>query len=187
LRRDRVDEACLIEQAKQGDKKAIGELYRRHIDAIYRYAYARVKDTGLAEDLTAQVFLKALEGLPRYRFTGVPFANWLYSIARARINDHWRRQRRSREVPLKYTAPAGVPGPEEYVAQEEDWAIALDLLAQLSDCQQEVILLRFIGEMSLSEVASTLGKSVGAVKALQHRALAALARLVERKGLALPA
>lgn len=180
--RKRDDEAKLILRAKQGDKRAIGELYSRHVDAIYRYVWPRVREDAVAEDLTAQVFLKALEGLPTYEPTGKPFLAWLYRIAYARIVDHWRQQERRTMVPLDETMSARGPQPSELLETEADWVTAIDLLAQLTDDQQEVVMLRFIGEMSLSEVAETLGKTIGATKATQHRALASLARLLERQG-----
>ncbi len=175
------DEAHLIERAKKKDKQAISELYRRHVDVIYRYIYARVGDTAAAEDLTAQVFLKALESLPNYEATGAPFRAWLYRIAFARTVDHWRRLQRRSEVAITEEFVARGPQPGDFLEAEAEWAMAVDLLAQLSDDQQAVVILRFIGEMSLAEVAETLAKTVGAVKALQFRALASLARLLEEQ------
>jgi RNA polymerase sigma-70 factor (ECF subfamily) len=144
---------------------------------IYRYTYARVGDATVAEDLTAQVFLKALEGLSSYEQRGAPFSAWLYRIAHARTVDHWRQQHRRQEVGLVDTVPAKDPQPEEVVIARSEWDTAVSLIAQLTDDQRDVIILRFIEEMSLAEVAETLNKTVGAVKALQHRALASLARL----------
>ena len=178
----RDKELALIRRAQEGDKPAIGEIYRQHVDVIYRYVWARVRDDDVAEDLTAQVFLKALEGLPSYRPSGKPFLAWLYRIAYARIVDHWRRQERRAEVPLEDTLPAREPRPGELLEAEADWVTAIDLVAQLTDDQQDVVILRFIGEMSLADVAETLGKTVGATKAIQYRALASLARLLEQRG-----
>jgi RNA polymerase sigma-70 factor (ECF subfamily) len=180
--RKREEEARLIQRAKQGDKQAIGELYRRHVDVIYRYVWARVREDTVAEDLTANVFLKALEALPTYEPSGKPFLAWLYRIAYARVVDHWRQEERRTEVPLLETLPARQPQPDEILEAEADWTRAMDMIAQLTDDQQDVLILRFIGEMSLNEVAETLGKTLGATKALQHRALAALARMLERQG-----
>jgi RNA polymerase sigma-70 factor (ECF subfamily) len=174
------EEAELLDRARRGQKTAIAELYRRHVDAIYRYVYARVGDAHMAEDLTAQVFVNALEGLSGYEPKGTPFRAWLYRIAHARTVDHWRRQGRRQEVPLPEDLPSDAPGADELSEAEAEWAAAIDLLAQLTDDQQEVILLRFIGEMSLAETATILSKTVGAVKAIQHRALASVARLIEQ-------
>ena len=179
--RKRDKELELIRRAQQGDKPAIGELYRSHVDVIYRYIWARVRDDSVTEDLTAQVFLKALEGLPSYKPTGKPFLAWLYRIAYARIVDHWRKQQRRVEVPLEDTLPAPEAQPGEFLEAEADWATAIDLVAQLTDDQQDVVILRFIGEMSLADVAETVGKTVGATKAIQYRALATLARLLEKQ------
>ena len=178
----RDKELALIRRAQEGDKQAIGEIYRMHVDVIYRYIWTRVRDDNVAEDLTAQVFLKALEGLPSYRPSGKPFLAWLYRIAYARVVDHWRKQERRVEVPLEETLPAREPRPGELLEAEADWVTAIDLVAQLTDDQQDVVILRFIGEMSLAQVAETLGKTVGATKAIQYRALASLARLLEKQG-----
>ena len=177
--RKRDEEARLIQRAQEGDQTAITKLYRSHVDAVYRYVWARVRDETVAEDLTAQVFLKALEGLPTYNHSGKPFLAWLYRIAYARIVDHWRQQERRVEVPLDETLPASEPRPSALLEIEADWVMAIDLLAQLTDDQQDVLMLRFIGEMSLAQVAETLGKTVGATKAIQHRALASLARMLQ--------
>ena len=179
--RKREKEHELIRRAQEGDKQAIGELYRANVDVIYRYVWARVRDDSLAEDLTAQVFLKALEGLPTYQPSGKPFVAWLYRIAYARIVDHWRKLERRVEVPLEETLPAREPRPQELLEFEADWVMAMELLAQLTDDQQDVVILRFIGEMSLADIAQTVGKTVGATKALQYRALATLARLLEER------
>ena len=179
--RKREKEHELIRRAQEGDKQAIGELYRVHVDVIYRYIWARVRDESLAEDLTAQVFLKALEGLPTYQPSGKPFVAWLYRIAYARIVDHWRKLERRPEVPLEETLPSREPRPQELLEFEADWVMAMELLAQLTDDQQDVVILRFIGEMSLADIAQTVGKTVGATKALQYRALATLARLLEER------
>jgi RNA polymerase sigma-70 factor (ECF subfamily) len=180
--RERDKEARLIQRAQQGDEKAISELYRRHVDVVYRYIWARVRDETTAEDLTAQVFLKALEGLPTYQDTGKPFLAWLYRIAYARTVDHWRQQKRRVEVPLDEALPTGEPHPGARLEIEDEWTTAIDLLAQLTDDQQAVLMLRFIGEMSLAQVAETLGKTLGATKATQHRALASLARMLQAQG-----
>jgi RNA polymerase sigma-70 factor (ECF subfamily) len=179
--RKREKEHELIRLAQEGDKQAIGELYRAHVDVIYRYIWARVRDDSVAEDLTAQVFLKALEGLPTYQPSGKPFVAWLYRIAYARIVDHWRKLERRPEVPLEETLPSREPRPQELLEFEADWVMAMELLAQLTDDQQDVVILRFIGEMSLADIAETVGKTVGATKALQYRALATLARLLEER------
>jgi RNA polymerase sigma-70 factor (ECF subfamily) len=174
-------EAQLVEQARRGDKRAAAELYRCHVEAVYRYIVSRVKDSAVAEDLTAQVFVGMLEGLPTYQPRGKRFLCWLYRIACARTADYWRKQQRCKEVDLDESWIASQDRPDEWLEAEADWRTAINLLAQLSDDQQDVLILRFIGEMSLAEVAEILAKSVGATKALQHRALTSLSRLLEKQ------
>jgi RNA polymerase sigma-70 factor (ECF subfamily) len=175
--RDQRREVRLIDRAKKGDRRAMDQLYRRHVDQVYRYIYARVSRPEVAEDLTAQVFLNAVEGLPGYEHRGKPFLAWLYRIAYARTVDWYRKQQRRVEVDLDDDIEATAPLPEELLVLQAEWKTAVDLMAHLTDDQQDVLILRFIGEMSLADVADILDKTVGAVKALQHRGLASLARL----------
>lgn len=179
------DELQLIERAQRGDRAALSELYRRHVDAIYRYVHLRVGDPTVAEDLTAEVFLRALEGLGEYRYTGVPLIAWLYRIARARTADYWRRAGRYQEIELSDKIAAIGSDPEVIASARIERSDLVVVLRRLTDAQQQVIILRFVEEMSLAQAAAAMGKTVGAIKALQHRALASLARLMgeQRKGI----
>lgn len=181
LHRKHTAEIDLIERARVGDDAAIAELYSRHVDAIYRYVYARTRERTVAEDLTAQVFLTAIEDLPRYQPGDVPFAAWLYRIACARVADHWRNHYRHEEVSLTASLAADTDDPCAEIEAEQRWVTAIDLLSELTEDQQAVLFLRFIGEMELAEVAAALGKTIGAVKAIQHRAMASLARLLAER------
>ena len=172
------DERQLIERARRGNRAALGELYRRHVDAIYRYVHLRVGDPTVAEDLTAEVFLRALEGLGEYRYTGVPLIAGLYRIARARTADHWRRAGRYQEIELSDKIAATGSDPEVIASARIERSDLVAALRRLTDNQQQVIILRFVEEMSLAQAAAVMGKTVGAIKALQHRALASLARLM---------
>jgi RNA polymerase sigma-70 factor (ECF subfamily) len=174
-------EARLISRAQAGDRRAMGQLYRRHVDPVYQYIYARVRVVDVAEDLTAQVFLKAVEGIPAYQDRGKPFLGWLYRIAFARVVDYYREQERRVEVDLVEDIESSAPDPEEIVTTAGDWKTAVALMSQLTDDQQDVLILRFIGEMPLADVAEILGKTIGAIKSLQHRGLASLARLWEQQ------
>ncbi len=175
-----VSESQLIERAKTYDAQALSELYRRHADAIFRYVFYRVGDRSVAEDLVGDVFVRALEGLPSYQDTGSPFEAWLYRIAHARVVDHYRRQKVRRAAPLdeKLAADEGTD-PDRLAAHQDDLRRVWEALALLTDEQQQVISLRFIAGYSTVEVAQALGKTEGAVKALQHRGLASLRRLLE--------
>ncbi|GAB4432245.1 MAG: hypothetical protein OHK0015_19570 [Chloroflexi bacterium OHK40] len=169
----------LIARAQAYEAEAVSELYRRYADLIYRYIYYRVGDPTVAEDLLADVFLRALEGLPEYRERGRPFEAWLYSIAHNKVVDHFRRQRVRRSSPL-HEGLAAEPGaePQQQALQREAQRLAWGAVARLTDDQQQVVTLRFIAGYSIAEVAEQLGKTEGAIKALQSRALAALRKLL---------
>ena len=175
-----ASESRLIERAKACDKEALGELYRRHANAIFRYVYYRVGDQAVAEELTGDVFVRALEALPSYQDTGRPFEAWLYRIAHARVVDHYRRQSRRNVEPLgEGLAADEETNPHQLAAFRDESRQAWEAVRRLTDDQQQVISLRFIAGYSTAEVAGILGKTEGAVKALQHRALASLRRLLE--------
>lgn len=175
-----ASESHLIERAKAYDERALSELYRRHANAIFRYVYYRVGDQVVAEDLVADTFVRMLEGLPGYEDTGRPFEAWLYRIAQARVVDYYRRHSLRRATPLDEGLTAGEEADlDRLVAVQDDFRRAWQALNNLTDDQQQVISLRFIAGYSTAEVAGLLEKSEGAVKALQHRALASLRRLLE--------
>jgi len=175
------DESLLIERAKRYDQKAISELYKRHVQDIYRYIYYRVGDVNVAEDLTAEVFLRALEGLAGFTYRGVPFSAWLYRIAHARVMDHFRQQARRELLPLDERLVATGKGPQATVEARLDCEELQSAIAQLTTDQQQVIILKFVEGLSNAEAARILGKTEGAVKALQHRALNSLQRTMRRE------
>jgi RNA polymerase sigma-70 factor (ECF subfamily) len=175
---DLLDEASLVTRAKNGDEDAISALYQRHADAIFRYVLLRVNDFDVAEDLTAEVFLKALQGLPGYQITEAPLLAWLYRIAHSQTIDFWRRRARRKETPLTEDIPAKTPWPEELITGMARWEAVLAGMKRLTDDQRKVITLRFIEERDVKTVAGRLGKTCGAVKSLQYRAVASLARVL---------
>ena len=175
-----VDESQLIKRAKSYDAGALSDLYRRHADAVFRYVYYRVGDREVAEDLVGDVFVRALEGLPAYQDTGTPFEAWLYRIAHAKVVDYYRRQKVRRAAPLDESLASGEETDLSHLAaQRDDVRRVWDALRHLTGDQQQVISLRFIAGYSTAEVAGVMGKTEGAIRALQHRALASLRRLLE--------
>ena len=175
-----VDEGQLIKRAKSHDARALSDLYRRHADAVFRYVYYRVGDREVAEDLVGEVFVRALEGLPAYQDTGTPFEAWLYRIAHARVVDYYRRQKVRRAAPLDESLTSSEePDLSQLAAQRDDVLRVWNAVRHLTDDQQQVISLRFIAGYSTAEVASVMCKTEGAIRALQHRALASLRRLLE--------
>ena len=176
------DEAQLIQRAQRGDPAAFTEIYDRHQPAVYRYIYYRVSDIATAEDLTSDVFVRLVEKIDRFTYRGRPLLAWLYTIARNLVTDHHRRIGQATMLPLD----------EQLVAETDDLEQAAErglaqrrlaaALPHLTEDQRQVIILKFIEGQSNAEVARILGRPVGAVKSLQHRALAALRRILERNG-----
>src|SRR5262245_36863961 len=162
-----VDEKLLIETA-QRDPCHFADLYRLHFDRVYAYVARRVPTRLDAQDLTAEVFQQALAGLGRFEWRGVPFAAWLYRIAANVITDHHRRVMRDQNVP-----PNPEPGPEEYESAERR-ATLYRAIRDLPADQRRVIEMRFAEDRSIAEIARVLGRSEGAVKQLQFRALGTL-------------
>jgi RNA polymerase sigma-70 factor (ECF subfamily) len=157
------------------EPQAWNDLFERYFREMYSFAYVRTGDTHLAEEIASEVFAAAARGISRYRDTGAPIGAWLYRIARNITADHVDRRARRPQVSLD-----AVELETESMARGIENATDLARsVAQLTPEQQEVIALRFYNDCSLQEAAAALGKSVGAVKLLQHRALAALRRQLD--------
>jgi RNA polymerase sigma-70 factor (ECF subfamily) len=166
---------ALVEGAQRGDREALEELYLIHFDRIYSYLHLSVGNRHDAEDLTTQTFLKMLEAIGRFRWQSVPFSAWLFRIAHNLSIDHFRARRR---VQTEGEVPE-VPGMEESSAEDQAMdslgqAGMLALIERLSAEQRQVLTLKFLFGFANADVAGILGKTEGAVKSLQHRALASL-------------
>jgi RNA polymerase sigma-70 factor (ECF subfamily) len=154
------------------DAEAWQELFGRYFRKMYSFAYLRTGDADAAEEIAAEVFAAAAQGIGRFRRTGAPISAWLYRINRNLTADHLERRRRRPQVSLD-GIEVEVAGPFGNVDDRADLAAALALLTRE---QQEVVTLRFFSDCSLDETAHAIGKSLGATKVLQHRALASLRR-----------
>src|SRR5436190_10665333 len=174
------DEKALIKRAQGFEPEAVAELYRRHLGEIYRYCLFRIGDEAAAEDLTEEVFLNMVQALPRYTHRGIPFMAWLYRIARARVVDYQRQRARRPLEALADTLPDAAPSPETQAIAHAEVRALQAAMARLSEPYQIVLQLRFIEGCGLEETARRMGKSVGAAKVLQHRALRKLAGLLEQ-------
>jgi RNA polymerase sigma-70 factor (ECF subfamily) len=172
----------LVDQAQKGDRQALEELYLIHFDRIYSYLHVSVGNRHDAEDLTTQTFLKMLESIGRFRWRSAPFSAWLFRIAHNLAMDHFRASRRwqpEEEVPE--------PEPDESTSAEAGALQAigrksmLELIDDLSPEQQQVLTLKFLFNFSNAEAATILGKSEGAIKSLQHRALASLQKQLAQR------
>jgi RNA polymerase sigma-70 factor (ECF subfamily) len=172
-------EESLVKRAQQRDQVALTQIYEENFDRIYRYIVIKIGDRTEAEDMTQQVFLNAIKSIHTYQHKGMPLSSWLYRIAHNQIVDYWRKKSKHRTVPLeKAEQKAGSDDPRavaELHIEIEELAKASKMLTK---SQQEVIALRFSGGLSVLETARAMGKSEGAVKALQHSAIASLRKLL---------
>jgi RNA polymerase sigma-70 factor (ECF subfamily) len=164
----------LVTRAQKGSTDAAGQLYERHYRSIFRYLFYRTGDQQAAEDLTGEVFLKMVQALPAYRVTSATFRTWLFQIARNLSIDHFRRSQTHPVVTLEEYIPDGEKAPESQADQRLTGARLQVALAQLKTEQRDVVVMRFVEEMPIGEVAAVLHKSEDAVKGLQRRALIAL-------------
>ncbi len=173
------DETRLVRRAARHDVYAFANLYDHFVDRIYKYVYFKIGNASDAEDLTAQVFLKAWEAIGTYRVTGRPFSAWLYRIAHNAVVDYFRMRRET--VPLDGITREDRNANLEELTEHKLTAEALQrAVRHLTAAQRQVILLRFIEGYSTEEVAAIMGKGEGAIRTLQHRALASLERVFRR-------
>jgi RNA polymerase sigma-70 factor, ECF subfamily len=171
----------LVERAQRGDRSALEELYLLHFDRIYSYLHMSVGSRHDAEDLTTQTFVKMLEAIGRFRWRSVPFSAWLFRIAHNLAMDHFRASRRCQpEEEIGESVQGEESSAEDQALASIGQAGMLELIERLSPEQRQVLTLKFVFRFSNGEVASILDKSEGAVKSLQHRALASLQKHVTR-------
>jgi len=172
------DEESLIRRAQQQDAEAFGQLYEAYFDKIYRYVALKIGNKTEAEDMTQQVFLKALQSISSFRWRGIPFSAWLFRIAHNQVVDYLRKKAKRVTVPIDGLPITANDDPQRIVEQRLEIEQLVSATKQLTEAQQEVISLRFAGGLSAAEVAKAMGKSQGAVKALQHSAIVALRKVL---------
>jgi RNA polymerase sigma-70 factor (ECF subfamily) len=173
-------ERTIIQDAVRGESSAFGILYDHYQPKIYRFVLFKVGQREEAEDLTHEVFMSAWQNIRTYRDFGFPFSSWLYQIARNRIIDHYRTKKISASLdamdPEYFVTPAAAP----LILEEKlEFERVRNALRKLKPEYQDVIIMRFIEELSLKETAAALGKTEGAVKLLQHRAMKSLQGFVQ--------
>lgn len=171
-------EPKLIQKARLREPKVIGEIYERYQLAIFRYLYYRVGDLQTAEDLTSEVFIRMIDGLPEYNLDNSSFQAWLYRIARNLSIDHYRRLIKRKEIELDENQIPNHDNSLDLVERgltNEKLSLALN---QLSSNQRDVIVMRFVNGMSIREVAQVMKKSQDSIKGLQRRALMALREIL---------
>lgn len=172
----------LVRAAQAGDTSAFGQLYERYFDKVYNYLSFKVGGPTEAEDIAGQVFLRALESLSGYKWTGVPFQAWLFRIAHNLLVDALRRRSRRPSEPLDETMPdrSAVADPEGWLVEKVAREGLLHAVERLTELQRQVISLKFAAGLTNAEVAHVLGRTEGAVKALQHAAVQSLQRQLVR-------
>jgi len=161
--------------------EAVGELYDRYQESVFRYICSRVSNPQLAEDLTGDVFTRMVINLPKYRYTGIPFLAWLYKIARNLVIDTHRNTTSREHLPIEQIENLSTQekGPAQVVENQIFVEQVQSALKELKPDKQDVLILRFIVGLSLKEVASTMGKSIDSIKITQHRALKEIRTILE--------
>jgi RNA polymerase sigma-70 factor (ECF subfamily) len=166
----REAQRALVARAKR-DPNAFGELYHQHLAQIHRYVYSRVRDQAMAEDITSDVFIKALKGIGRYQDTGRPFSAWLYQIAANAVVDRHRAARPLEDIDQQRGLAAAGPALEDVAAQREELARIWAVVESLPRQQRMAMVLKFHEDMKIKDIAVAMGKSPGAVKLLIHRGI----------------
>lgn len=173
------NEFQLIELAIKGESSAFGSLYDHYHPKIYRFVFLKVSRREEAQDITHQVFMNAWQSIPNYKHLGFPFSSWLYQIARNQVIDHYRTQKKEislEEIDLE--SLAGYSNPESRTDEKLELEKVRLALGQLKSDYQDVVIMRFVEELSLKETAAALQKSEGAIKIIQHRAIKELRKIL---------
>ena len=170
------NEANVLARASEGDRDAFGELYARYIDRIFNYVYYRTGNTHDAEDLTARVFQRAMNHIHNYTDRGVPFSAWLYRIAHNLVANWHRDRSRKQEIPITDmpVLPSKGDLPETRLVRTEEQDALLRLIRKLPPERQQLLILKFVENLSNAEIGQIMGRSEGAIKSLYHRTLLAL-------------
>ncbi|PKQ28096.1 MAG: RNA polymerase subunit sigma-70 [Candidatus Anoxymicrobium japonicum] len=170
----------LVKRAKNRDPESFGMLYDEYVDQIFRYVYYKVGNVTESQDLTGQTFLKAFENIDSYEMRDVAFSSWLYQIAHNLIVDFFRRESKQERVPFEDNPPTVSPhgNPVEAVISDMESERLYKAMRKLTHNQREVLILKFIDNLSNAHIAEIMGVSVGAVKSTQKRGLLSLNRIL---------
>jgi len=171
------EERDLVKCAQQHDGEAFGQLYDKYFNKIYRYVAFKVGNKAEAEDMAQQVFLSALQNISSFKWRNIPFSAWLFRIAHNKVVDHLRKKSRRATVPLEGIQVVSASDPQQKTELRLDIEWLKSATGELTAAQQEVITLRFAGDLPIAQVAEIMDKSPGAIKALQHSAIVALRKV----------
>ncbi len=176
-----MKEEELIHKAQHGEREAFGKLYDEYFPRIYRFILIKVSRHHDAEDLSHQVFLSAWKNIRGYAYKGLPFSSWLYKIAQNAVIDFYRTNRVHLDIETVSEEKLGEhSGPEREVETSLEMERVRHALRTLKDDEQNVLIMKFIDELSNKEIAAALKKTEGAVRVIQHRALKTLKKLLEK-------
>ena len=176
------DEYKLIMEAKGGEAEAFGRLYDYYLPAIYRFILLKVAQREEAEDLTHQVFLKAWQNISDFSVKGLPFSSWLYRIARNLVIDHYRKIKPVINIDEEFVSEKLIFRPAlSKIDDKQDVARIMIALKQLREIERDVVIMRFVEDLSIKEISITINKSEGAIKLIQHRAIKNLKTILENK------
>jgi RNA polymerase sigma-70 factor, ECF subfamily len=173
------DDRPLVERARRGDQDAVRALFERYFDRIYNYVYARLGRAEDAEDLAIDTMTRSLTRLDLFQDQGVAFSSWVYRIAHNATIDHYRRHGKVTLVSLEQATLPQSADPSDLAVERLSNDDLRSAIRDLTEEQQQVLVLRFFQDLTAAQVADIMGKSVGAVQALQHRALASLERALQ--------
>jgi len=179
-------EKNLIQGAQKGDQECFGKLYDHYIPPIYRFIYMKVSEKQTAEDITHEVFLSAWQNIRKYQPQGFPLSSWLYQIARNRVIDYYRVKKHHTQIEVVENEL------EEISSVEGDFDnnIAIEkikgALKYLTSDQQDVVLMKFMDELTHQEIAAAMKKSAGAVRLIQHRAINELRKRININETSIP-
>jgi len=168
------EEIALIDAART-DPAAYGKLYSRYVEKIYNYIFYRTGSAKDAEDLTGKVFIKAMNNIKNYKHMGLPFSAWLYRIAHNLVANYHRDRSRKTEISLEFVPGESLPQaelqPESHVVRNQEVEDLLGYIHDLADNRQELLILKFVDQLSNIEIGKIMRKSEGAIKSLYHRTL----------------
>ncbi len=174
------EEQTLIDKAQEGDRDAFGELYDRYVSKIYRFVFLRVGTRGEAEDITSQVFMHAWENITRYEHKGFPLSSWLYRMASNAVIDHYRTAKHAVDIDsIPEDLFADVSDDGERIDSVRESELLRRAIARLEADQQSVILMKFVNDATNKEISQALGKTEGAVRVIQHRAIKQLKQITD--------
>ena len=174
-------EEKLIKDAIEGKASAFGSLYDKYHGKIYRFVYLKVSHREEAEDLTHQVFLNAWLNISKYEFKGLPFSSWIYQIARNQVIDHYRTKKPTIDLEIIEDIHISASTLEKDAEMNLELDAIRKALLKLNQEQQDIIIMRFVEDLSPKEISAALGKPESTIRVLQHRAIQNLKKIISKE------